>query len=70
MAKNLNGGKDPSKGYCATCGDGPVTRESFKDELSVKEYGISGMCQKCQDSVFNAPEYEDQDERDEDGKAF
>lgn len=24
----------------------------FRDELSAKEYYISGMCQSCQDSVF------------------
>ena len=34
---------------CVTCGK-PATE--FRDALSVKEYGISGMCQACQDSVF------------------
>ena len=24
----------------------------FKDELSRKEYEISGMCQQCQDDIF------------------
>ena len=24
----------------------------FKDELSKKEYSISGLCQECQDKVF------------------
>jgi len=24
----------------------------FKDDLSVKEYNISGFCQKCQDETF------------------
>ena len=24
----------------------------FRDELSKKEYSISGMCQKCQDDFF------------------
>lgn len=37
------------KGVCATCG-GPV--DGFRDRGSVREYHISGMCQKCQDSVF------------------
>lgn len=35
----------------------PICKEpvgEFRDELSKKEYGISGMCQKCQDSVFGA----------------
>ena len=31
------------------CG-GPATE--FKDELSRKEYSISGLCQKCQNKVF------------------
>lgn len=31
------------------CG-GPA--ESFRDEGSVKEYTISGLCQKCQDELF------------------
>lgn len=24
----------------------------FRDQLSRKEFGISGLCQKCQDKVF------------------
>ena len=24
----------------------------FKDALSQKEFGISGLCQKCQDGIF------------------
>jgi hypothetical protein len=34
---------------CVMCG-GPAVE--FRDELSRKEFGISGACQKCQDSVF------------------
>ena len=26
----------------------------FNDELSAKEYSISGLCQQCQDNVFDA----------------
>jgi hypothetical protein len=36
------------------CG-GPAVK--FRDELSRKEFSISGLCQKCQDSVW--PEEED-----------
>jgi hypothetical protein len=36
---------------CMTC-DGLAN--NFKDQLSVDEYRISGMCQHCQDSVFDA----------------
>lgn len=34
---------------CVTCG-GPAN--SFQDELSAREFLLSGMCQACQDSVF------------------
>ena len=36
---------------CVTCPN-DIHDKDFKDELSRKEYGISGMCQTCQDSVF------------------
>jgi len=26
----------------------------FKDELSAKEYEISGLCQACQDAIFGS----------------
>lgn len=34
---------------CAICCEA-ITE--FRDDTSRKEYTISGMCQKCQDSVF------------------
>tara|TARA_R100000458_G_C8162611_1_gene166076 strand:- start:295 stop:534 length:240 start_codon:yes stop_codon:yes gene_type:complete len=34
---------------CVKC-DGPA--DTFKDEVSKREYAISGMCQRCQDTVF------------------
>jgi len=34
---------------CMTC-SGDAT--DFKDDLSRKEYSISGMCQTCQDNIF------------------
>ncbi len=34
---------------CVTCDE---TNVSFKDEISVIEYSISGMCQTCQDNFF------------------
>ena len=39
------------QGLCATCGH-DVLDTSFRDELSFKEFTISGMCQDCQDKVF------------------
>jgi uncharacterized CHY-type Zn-finger protein len=40
---------------CVLCGK-PATE--FRDELSAREYEISGTCQACQDEVF-APEDDD-----------
>lgn len=36
---------------CLTCDDPNM---EFRDELSRKEYTISGMCQTCQDQVFGS----------------
>jgi hypothetical protein len=36
-------------GQCALC-DNPNT--DFRNEKSIREYKISGMCQDCQDRVF------------------
>ncbi len=33
-------------------GDPPHDAKEFRNEISRKEYTISGMCQKCQDSIF------------------
>lgn len=40
-----------SKNLCPFCKK-EVKIEDFKDELSKKEYSISGLCQSCQDSFF------------------
>lgn len=39
------------RGECPFCG-APTDDNSFRDELSVREYHISGLCQKCQDRTF------------------
>jgi len=36
-------------GQCVQCGEFNL---EFRDELSRKEYGISALCQCCQDSIF------------------
>ncbi len=41
---------------CSRCG---VTPGEFKDDISKREYEISGLCQGCQDIIFAAPEGED-----------
>jgi hypothetical protein len=37
---------------CGLCAD----RLPFKDEDSLAEYRISGLCQECQDFTFQLPE--------------
>lgn len=39
-------------GVCPGCGKVIRTETEFRDNLSRKEYGISGLCQDCQDDVF------------------
>jgi len=34
---------------CVTCGG---KADTFRNDMSKKEYSIGGMCQGCQDSVF------------------
>jgi len=38
---------------CMTC---PCEANTFRDALSIQEYTISGMCQICQDQIFNGGE--------------
>ncbi len=43
-----------NKGKCPFCRK-VVDESSFKDQLSRKEYRISGLCQSCQDKTFREP---------------
>lgn len=43
--------KAVEEGLCPLCGN-PVNFEDFRDDLSRREFKISGLCQKCQDEVF------------------
>jgi len=36
---------------CVSCNEGI---RDFRDDLSKREYVISGLCQRCQDEVFGA----------------
>lgn len=47
---NPLGRKDSIKSNVCTWCKKPI--EHFRDELSKKEYIISGMCQECQDKTF------------------
>ena len=40
-----------AKKVCVICGE-QISLDSFRDDLSRKECGISGMCQECQDKTF------------------
>ena len=51
-----------SEGICVTCDEAHgLVATSFRDDISRKEYSISGMCQSCQDDVFGHDEPEDED---------
>jgi len=39
-------------GRCPLCNAEINGVEEFKDEASIREYGISGMCMACQDKTF------------------
>lgn len=39
------------KGMCPFCKK-EVKEEDFRDRFSVREWEISGLCQACQDKVF------------------
>ena len=39
-------------GKCPLCGAEINGVEEFRDEASIREYGISGLCTKCQDKTF------------------
>ena len=40
---------------CPMCGVG-ISENDFRDAVSLREWKISGMCQDCQDEIFN-PDY-------------
>ena len=39
---------------CPLC-ETKIDINEFTDELSLKEFTVSGMCQKCQDRIFVEP---------------
>lgn len=41
------------KGLCPFC-EHPLDISEFRDQLSIDEAKISGLCQKCQDETFGA----------------
>lgn len=47
-------GRERTLTNCVSCGTDKVQVFDFRDALSWKEFGLSRMCQSCQDSVFGA----------------
>ena len=43
--------EEVKQGNCPICKN-PINMNDFTDELSVKEFHISGMCQRCQNDFF------------------
>lgn len=50
-----------NNGICPQC-NAKVDPSSFRDEVSAREFKISGLCQACQDEVFGTEEYETEEE--------
>ena len=44
--------KNIEKNVCAFCGTDKVKPEDFRDNISLREYYISGLCQTCMDKIF------------------
>ena len=40
-------------GVCPSCESGALAESDFRDALSFREAKISGLCQECQDAVFD-----------------
>jgi len=47
-----------AQGKCVSCGG---DASEFKDDISAKEYTISGLCQECQDEAFAPYDEEEED---------
>ena len=45
----------------STCPSSGLTSKDFRDDLSRKEYKISGMCQECQDKFWGGSEFEEEE---------
>ena len=67
MFKGVSRAVSIAQDICVCCkGDA----STFTDELSIKEFSISGMCQKCQDEVFENPPIENHDYFSDISKTF
>jgi len=48
----VNRGEEIVKMNCVWCKKNIPSPSDFRNEKSLREYMISGMCQKCQDDTF------------------
>ena len=62
--------KTISDGECISCEATGLIASSFSDDISKKEYSISGMCQSCQDDLFGADEDDEPEDYEDDEAAF
>lgn len=51
-------GRERTNTQCVVCGTTKVKPEDFRDALSRKEFGISRMCQACQNDIYDESEGE------------
>ena len=49
-----------TSGANCVCHNKPQSRVTFRDEVSFREFGISGLCQESQDDIFGESEEEDE----------
>ena len=56
ITENMFGVRRTTSIFHNLCVDCKENADIFKDELSRREFSISGLCQKCQDSVFGGEE--------------
>ena len=58
--------KTITEAFCVSCDSEGNNAASFRDDISRKEYAISGMCQSCQDDVFGVSDDEPDEDWDDD----
>ena len=54
--------KTITESFCVSCDSKDNNAASFRDDLSRKEYAISGMCQSCQDDIFGVSDDDEPDD--------
>lgn len=57
-------------GKCPMCGKEIDLTKEYRDKLSIREYFISGLCQKCQDVGFAPPDESDAESSEEEKPKF